>query len=139
MKTLISNRVCALVLSSISLLWAGTANAAHPASVTGNWNATGNQTLGILSIVQAAGITACRRITGSIFFATNAIEGVYCPATGRIVFVRKLSTGVPFQLYEGHVSQDGIIDRIGGSFKIWNATGGAVTTDGPDYNFSATK
>jgi hypothetical protein len=46
---------------------------------------------------------------------------------------------VPFQVYEGHVSRDGRIDRMGGSFMIWNSLGGGAFNEGPDYNFSASK
>ena len=46
----------------------------------------------------------------------------------------------PIQLYEGHVSPDAVIDRIGGSFIVWNAAGGGgVANEGVDYNFSAFK
>jgi hypothetical protein len=139
MKTLLRSRVCALALCSIAPLWASAAEAAHPASIAGTWNATGNQTTGSLGINQIASADPCKPIVGFIFSPTTGIQGVYCPATGRIVFVRRLTTGVPFQLYEGHVSQDGAVDRIGGTLTIWSFTGGFVTTDGPDYNFSATK
>jgi hypothetical protein len=136
MNTALLNRTMCATLGLLSLLWAGNAYAAHPASVGGTWTATGNLTTGQLVISQGAG-TTCRVITGTIF--NSAIEGNYCPAVGRIVFVRKLSNGVPFQLYEGYVSQDATVDRIGGTFKIWNAAGGAATTDGLDYNFNASK
>ena len=127
----------AALVGTLSLLWASAAGAAHPASVQGVWSAAANRTTGSLVIVQPASAAACKLITGTIF--GSAIEGAYCPASGRLVFVRKLANGVPFQLYEAHVSQDGPIDRLGGSLVIWNTTGGTVTTDGPDYNFAAAR
>jgi hypothetical protein len=136
MITASSSRAGCAALGFLSLLWVGSAHAAHPASVAGTWTATGNLTTGQLVISQGAG-TTCRVITGRIF--NSAIEGHYCPGVGRIVFVRKLANGVPFQLYEGYVSQDAAVDRIGGTFKIWNSTGGQATTDGVDYNFHAVK
>jgi hypothetical protein len=136
MATALLNRAGCAMLGTLSFLWAGSAYAAHPASVAGTWTATGNLTTGQLVISQGTG-TTCRVINGTIF--NSAIEGHYCPAVGRIVFVRKLSNGVPFQLYEGYVSQDAAVDRIGGTFKIWNLAGGAATTDGVDYNFNAFK
>ncbi|MGQ0446463.1 MAG: hypothetical protein ACT4O2_15395 [Beijerinckiaceae bacterium] len=116
---------------------AGAANAAHPLSVAGTWNATANQTLGVLAIAQPASAATCKPINGTIF--GNTIEGYYCPAVGRIVFARRTGGGTPFQLYEAHVSRDGVTDRIGGSFLIWNASGGGFSNEGVDFNFSATK
>ena len=140
MKTTLLNRVCAIALGSMSLLWMGAANAAHPASVAGNWAVTGNQTLGALVIVQAASAAVCKPISGIIFGST--IQGYYCPVTGRIVFGRRAGFGAAFpffQLYEAHVSRDAVVDRIGGSFLIWNASGGGFANEGVDFNFSATK
>jgi hypothetical protein len=121
------------------VLCVGAAHAAHPASVAGTWLAVGNQTTGGLVLSQTASGAVCKPISGFIFAASNGVRGFYCPPTGRIVFARHTSSGVPFQLYEGQVSRDGAIDRIGGSFMIWNSLGGGAFNEGPDYNFSATK
>ena len=126
-------------LFGVSLLGIGAANAASPASVAGSWSAVGNQTTGFLRIAQGASAAVCKPIAGSIFVAANSIQGFYCPVTGRIVFARRNAGGVPFQLYEGHVSRDGAIDRIGGSFLVWNAAGGGFANEGVDFNFSAAK
>ena len=127
-------------VASLAIFAAGAAGAASPASVAGNWAVTGNQTLGALIIAQAASAAVCKPIGGTIF--GQSIQGYYCPVTGRIVFARRVLSGavqVPFQLYEGHVARDALVDRIGGSFMIWNAAGGGLANEGPDYNFSATK
>lgn len=137
MKTSVFKQIGVAALGAMSLLWAGVAQAAHPASVAGGWRATGNQTLGALNIVQAASAAVCKPISGTIF--ANSIEGYYCPVTGRIVFARRNAGGVPFQLYEGHVSRDALVDRIGGSFMVWNGPGGGFANEGVDFNFSATK
>jgi hypothetical protein len=121
----------------LSLLWAGVAEAAHPVNVSGNWRATGNQTLGALIIVQAASAAVCKPISGTIF--GNSIQGSYCPVTGRIVFARRTAALVPFQLYQGYVSRDAPVDRIGGTLMVWNALGGGFANEGVDFNFSATK
>jgi hypothetical protein len=113
------------------------AQAAHPANITGGWTAIGNQTIGALNIVQAASAAVCKPIVGSIF--GNSIQGYYCPVTGRIVFARRNAALVPFQMYEGHVSRDGAVDRIGGSFMVFNTSGGGQANEGVDFNFSATK
>ena len=127
----------ALLLGSLCFIFASAAEAAHPLSLTGNWSVVGNQNPGALVIIQLAGVTTCRIIRSTIY--GSQIEGVYCPATGRIVFVRKTAAGLPFQHFSGSVSQDGLIDRIGGTMGIWNALGGSATIDGPDYNFSAAR
>ena len=136
MKVSLIKGICAAV-GALSMLGAGSVEAASPPSVAGNWAATGNQTLGALSIAQAASVNVCKPIRGTIFGST--IEGYYCPVTGRIVFARRLANGTPFQLYQGQVARDAAIDRIGGTFLIWNATGGGFGNEGPDFNFSATK
>jgi len=137
MKATLLRPVCATALGFMSLLWMGAANAAHPLSVAGTWAATANQTLGSLRIVQPASAAVCKPISGTIF--GSSIEGFYCPVTGRIVFARRTRAGIPFQLYEAHVSTDAAVDRIGGSFLIWNATGAGFANEGVDFNFSATK
>ncbi len=139
MKATLLGHVCAAALASTALLWTAAAYAAHPASVAGTWSAVGNQTLGNLVISQAASAAVCKPIRGAIFAAATTIEGFYCPVTGRIVFARRTAGGVPFQLYEGQVSRDGAVDRIGGSFIIWNGAGGGFANEGVDFNFSAAK
>ena len=139
MKTMLLKRARATALASMSLLWIAGANAAAPASIAGTWSAVGNQTLGKLEISQAASAATCKPIRGSIFSSTTTIEGFYCPVTGRIAFARRTAGGVPFQLYEGHVSRDGAVDRMGGSLIIWNGAGGGLGNEGVDFNFSATK
>lgn len=137
MKSTFVIRTCLISLGSIPLLCMAAANAAHPPSVAGNWAVTANQTLGGLVIVQAPSAAVCKPISGNIF--GNPIQGNYCPVTGRIVFARQTGASLPFQLYQGHVSRDAAVDRIGGSFLIWNAAGGGFPDEGVDYNFSGTK
>ncbi len=137
MKAKLTKHAIAIALGSMSLLWIGVANAAHPPSVAGVWAATANQTLGPLNIVQAVSANVCKPISGTIF--GSSIQGFYCPVTGRIVFARRTAAGLPFQLYEGHVGRDAAIDRIGGSVLIWNTSGGGLANEGVDFNFSATK
>lgn len=103
---------------------------AQPGNIAGQWNAIGNNTTGALSIVQNAG----NIITGTIF--GDDIEGMYIPATRRLVFVRLLSDGTPFQLYESHVSSNGL--NLAGSLVVWDGTGGGGA-GGLDFNFSAAK
>lgn len=136
MKANVIKAISVAAIGAISLLSAESALAAHPFSVTGNWSTVANQTIGNLAIVQAASAATCKPVSGNIF--GSPIQGYYCPVTGRIVFARS-ANGVPFQFYEAHVSRTGAILRMGGSFAIWNASGGGSANEGVDYNFSATK
>jgi len=132
-----SKHLSAMVLGSILWLSMTPADAAHPLSIAGAWSATANRTLGALVISQGVNGAVCKPIRGTIF--GSAIQGYYCPVVGRIVFARLNSSGVPFQFYEGHVSRDGTTDYIGGSFSIWNSSGGGFSDEGVDFNFSARK
>jgi hypothetical protein len=137
MATPRSGAVLAVSAGLLSLLGPNPADAASPASIAGTWSATGNQATGSLVIAQASSTATCKPISGTIFGST--IEGFYCPATGRVVFARRLSSGIPFQLYQGQVARDAAVDRIGGTFVVWNAAGGGAANEGVDFNFSATK
>ena len=117
-----------------SLLWGSAAYAdGWPTTVQGNWSVVGNQATGTLSITQPSSSLNCKPISGSIY--GNSIQGFYCPASGRIGFARLLSSGVPFQYYQGNLSQTGNTLRIGGNFAVFNSSGGSLG----EYNFSATK
>jgi hypothetical protein len=128
-----------LVLSTvISLLAMNPAFAARPSNISGDWAAVGNLFPVTLTIVQGIAPGLCKPITGTYDVLT--IEGRYCPADGRIVFVSSDSTGVPYQLVEAHVSRDGFTDYMGGSIIVWNLKGsGLIASEGVDYNFSAKK
>lgn len=121
----------------LTLLWTTLAlsQTANRNNITGQWQVVANTTRvntgpELLKMSQGAnGI-----LSGSIF--GNQIEGLYVPATRRIVFVRKGSNGMPFQLFEGNVSSNGL--RIGGTMVVWNGAGGGGQ-GGVDFNFFATK
>ncbi len=129
-----------LILGSLFALSAGLANNAMadswPVSVVGNWNIIGNQHVGTLVVTTQAAVGNCRRITGTVYPGTavaHPIEGFYCPFSGRLQFVRKLPVNNDtIQIWTGNVSQDGIVDRMGGTFTSVNATvGGSLG----EYNF----
>lgn len=122
---------------AFGLLFSVPAYAAHPPVITGVWSLVANQSVGNIAINQLASAATCKPVTGNMF--GNAIEGYYCPSTGRLVFARRTAAGVPFQLYQGYVSRDGAIDRIGGSFSIWNPAGGGLPNEGVDFPFLASK
>lgn len=123
-----------VLLFAAVVLGAVGASATPPPSVLGNWSVIGNQTPGTLAITAQAAAGTCRRITGTIY--TNPIEGFYCPATGRIHFVRKTSpSNDTIQSYLGNVGDDGATDRMSGTFVV-SAPGGGTPGE---YNFQASR
>ena len=142
MKTASRVGIFVTSLACLPLLLAEAATAASPTFIGGDWKGVSNQTAVTLNIIQFASIGVCKPIGGNMSGVVNAIQGYYCPVTGRIVFARRTVVGgvlTPFQFYEGHVSRDGVIDRIGGSFAVFNPSGGGFANEGVDFNFSATK
>lgn len=143
MKT-IKHATTAVCLTS--MLWAGLAQAdGWPASVAGNWTVQGNQSAGVLSIAQFAGAAGsqCKPIRGTIYGA-DAIEGFYCPHSGRISFLRKIGTSTTTkQTWAGNVSQlvAGYPLWIGGTFHALphNNVGGTTGGSLGEYNFHARK
>ena len=126
------------VFGMIGLLWAGMATAAPPASVTGTWSVIGNQTPGSLKITQGTAPTQCQPFRGTIY-TSDAVLGYYCPATGRIAFLRMNASGTVTQAWVGNV---GAVapqqpNRMGGTFHALNT--GAGSGDLGEYNFQGQK
>jgi hypothetical protein len=116
-----------------------------PSSVAGTWTVIGNQSSGSLVISQYAGAAGsqCKPIRGTIY-GVDAIEGFYCPQSGRIVFNRYLgTTTTPKQNWSGNLSVfvQGQPLRIGGLFASvrHNNTSGTLGGSLGEYNFSAVK
>jgi hypothetical protein len=102
-----------------------------PVSVVGNWTVRANNAVGVLSITFQGAAGQCRPISGAIF--GNPIQGFYCPASGRIHFLRKNAvTNDTFQDYTANLSQDAAIDYMAGTFA---SDGGSFG----EYNFSGSK
>ena len=97
-------------VAAATLLVAGTASAARPASVANTvWTLQTNQEATTLVITTqggpgAPGAATCRTINGDIGNVAH-IRGWYCPSTGRIHFVhRNLDTGNAVRVFTGNVS-----------------------------------
>jgi hypothetical protein len=139
-----------LAVVGVALLAAPSAFAdGWPFSVTGNWSVRGNQSPGVLVIQQFAGLpgSQCKPIRGTIDLVdavADAIEGFYCPGSGRISFMRYngIST-VPKQHWSGNLSQVVAGQRlyIGGLFATFDHNNTAGTLGGSlgEYNFQAAK
>ena len=138
MKTFKARKHPLIIAGMIGLLWAGLAAAAQPASVDGTWTIIGNQSPGSLRLTQGAAATQCKPISGTIYPGTPAsaaVIGYYCPATGRIAFARKNSSGVVNQVWVGNLSETvaNQPDRMGGTFHVVDSGAGGGTLG--EYNF----
>ncbi len=110
--------------------------AAPPASVVGNWSIQANQTAGQLIVSQQGNTPGpCRLIVGSVF--ARAMNGIYCPSSGRIQFMRLNQNQRVDQVYTGNVG-DAIAGsplRIGGTMTVTVPSAGFFG----EYNFNASK
>jgi len=126
--------VVAVVVAS-SLL----AGASRPSSIVGTWMGVANQTaVQIVITTQVATTAPCKPISGTmnnVLGGTSNIQGFYCPATGRVGFVRKdVTTNATFQSYSGNVSITGTPLRMTGVFAELALVGALG-----EYNFAVTK
>jgi hypothetical protein len=85
----------------------------------------------------APGATNCRTIRGEVR-GIAPVNGLYCPASGRIILVHKnVTTDVPVRLFSGYVSDQvtGQLLHMAGTMTVLNPAFG----DLGEYNFSATR
>ena len=117
-----NTRLHTVAVASAALFLSVSANAASvwPPSVVGNWNMTANNFELKLSITKQGGVGSCKRIVGTLVNTNNTgqsdIEGFYCPASGRINFLREdTKNRRTFQVYSGNLSVPGGASNTGGS------------------------
>lgn len=126
-----------LAVAAITALAAPLVHAdSYPANVQGNWAVTGNLSPGTLSITSQAAPSSgkCPAIAGTLY--GHNIQGFYCPGSGRIHFVRKLSNNTTIQAWTGQLSDSGPVLRMGGMFSSVDIFYGGNLGE---YNFSAQK
>ena len=113
----------ALVIGSTALAFgSGDALAGYPGDITGRWIALLNQTLVTIRITSQIDAGKCKTITGRL--AGDDIQGFYCPATGRIFFLRNYpTTGRTSQAYTGNLAENGATNRMGGTFADMSRSG----------------
>jgi hypothetical protein len=126
-----------------TFLWAGTASAARPTTVANTtWTLQTNLDVTTLFITTqggpgAPGAANCRVINGHFENVNVTIRGLYCPTTGKIVFVhRNLTSGDAVRLFTGSVS-----DKVTGQPLSMAGTMTVLISafgDLGEYNFSAT-
>jgi hypothetical protein len=92
-------------------------------------------------VINTQGTTTapCKPITGTLnnlpSGGASNIQGFYCPATGRVGFVRKeVVSNDTFQSYSANVSDTGTTLRMAGVFAELNLAGHLG-----EYNFAVTK
>jgi hypothetical protein len=110
-----------------------------PPSIVGTWIGFGNQAELKLVITNQGGTGECKAIAGTLSNVqgggSSNIQGFYCPATGRVSFVRKdAKTNATFQSYTANVSDAGPELRMAGTFAEVNFAGHLG-----EYNFSVQK
>jgi len=121
----------ASTLVGLGLLMLSQTAAAWPSSVVGTWNVRANQSLGTMNITsQSSGAGPCQQILGTIL--GFPLQGFYCPATGRIQFLRKNALNDTFQVYSANLTSTGATNFMGGSFSSYDAALG-------EYSFFGSK
>jgi hypothetical protein len=130
-------KVCVAAVTMVAAqLCAGIASAAPPANVLGTWNLQANQASGPL-IVSNQGVAAgtCKSIGGSAF--GQPMNGVYCPVTGRIQFIRLNANLRAAQVFTGSLGDvvNGLPLRMAGTFFVQNPSSGFFG----EFNFDANK
>jgi hypothetical protein len=134
-----------LAAATAALLAAGAASAERPATLGGTtWTLqTNRDVLQLIINTQAGpgapGAETCRHISGTINTTPDiAIQGWYCPSTGRIHFVHKnLGSGNAVRVFTGSVSDDVIGQPLymAGTMTVLAIAFG----DLGEYNFAATR
>jgi hypothetical protein len=95
-------------------LLSGPARAAPPTSLVGTWNGFSNQTA-LQLVITSQGTGPCRTVQGTM--GSNPVSGFYCPRTGRLNLLRKLSpSNDTVQVYSGNVGDEAATGRMSGTF-----------------------
>jgi hypothetical protein len=130
-------KVCVFACAFAVAVTARTQSAAAdgwPPRITGNWAVLGNFASGTLTISSQASSGQCQFIAGTVY--GDAIQGFYCPGSGRIQFVRKInSNNDTVQVWTGNVSQDSTVVHMAGTFTSVDPNGGSPG----EYSFHADK
>ncbi|NJR70735.1 MAG: hypothetical protein HC771_20400 [Synechococcales cyanobacterium CRU_2_2] len=135
----LATKSISLAIGLVCLSWANIASAAPLPDISGSWKIIGNQSDGVLEIKQAPSPLACKPISGKLF-GFSQIVGYYCPATGRLAFIRQDNERpAANQMWVGNLSAvvQGQPNRMGGTFHAVNA--GAGSGELGEYNFQGVK
>jgi hypothetical protein len=123
---------CALLVASGT---GAMAASPYPESIVGTWSMSANQSTLTLTISRQTGPAACKSVTGTLVDSVNGpsdIEGFYCPASGRLSFLREDTVHKrTYQTFPGNVSYPGDTTYMAGIFAQ------AVGTTPGEYDFFA--
>lgn len=126
-----ANLWSSILVGSSLLLLSQAASAGFLASVVGTWNVRANQSVGTMNITFQSATGACRKISGDILGLP--MVGFYCPATGRIQFLRNNLVRTTFQVYSANLSfTSASTNYMSGSFSSFDTSLG-------EYSFYASK
>src|SRR5262249_28291746 len=100
----IMKRLCALTILVAGSAMAVAMMANWPPSIVGTWQGVANQSNVKLVITNQGATGACKSISGTLSNVPSGgesnVQGFYCPATGRVSFVRKdMKSNATFQSY----------------------------------------
>lgn len=121
MKTLVSV-VAVMAFGALTAANPASATGNWPASVVGTWSSEANVDTSITITISSQGTAGqCRAIRGKLVdpatSANDVIVGFYCPASGRIAFLRHIgTTNAVFQAWSGNLSQTHSPQLMGGTF-----------------------
>ncbi len=126
--------LAAAILVSVPL-FAANAMAAPPTSIVGTWTMYVNQNVKTFVVSNQGVQGTCKVLVATL--AGWPTSGWYCPADGRLHFIRKNNNGVPIKTFDGIVAE-----RVGGSPDRMSGT--YASDYGPTqafgyYSFSAQK
>jgi hypothetical protein len=127
-RTLVAVQRFSLPMLAAAAVVTFAGNAAHAAGYPtklgpATWTGVANNSNIYISISGQGAAVPCAQIIGYMgnkgAAPDSTIEGSYCPATGKLTFLRKSKTnGVSFQSYVGYMAQaDGVhVPHMGGMF-----------------------
>lgn len=116
-------------------LFVGNAMAAPPTSIVGTWTMTVNQNVEPFVVTNQGVQGTCKVLVATL--SGWPTSGWYCPADGRLHFIRKNNNRVPIKTFDGIVAERvvGSPDRISGAY----ASDYGPTQAYGYYSFSALK
>ena len=131
--------LCALIIFVAGSAMAVAMMASWPPSIVGTWQGVANQSNVKLIITNQGPTGTCKSISGTLSNVPSGgesyVQGFYCPATGRVSFVRKdVKSNDTFQSYSANVSDVGPELRIAGTFAELN-----MANHLGEYNFAVEK
>ena len=95
---------------------AANALAAPPTNIVGTWTMYVNQNVETFVVSNQGALGTCKVLVATL--SGWPTSGWYCPADGRLHFIRKNNNGVPIKTFDGMVAERvvGSLDRMTGTY-----------------------